>query len=145
MFIAALFTITKARKQLKCPTTKEWIKMWYIHTMEDQSAIKKEWNNAIWGDMDGPTGSLRWFRGKESTCQCRRCRFHPWVRKIPWRKKWQPPQGSCLENLMDREAWWATVCGVPKNQKKLSNWPLTQGRTQRLSYWEVRQRKRNII
>ena len=29
-----------------------------------------------------------WFRGKESTCQCRRFRFDPWVRKIPW--KWQP-------------------------------------------------------
>ena len=28
--------------------------------------------------------------GKEPTCQCRRCRFDPWVRKIPWRRKWQP-------------------------------------------------------
>ena len=31
--------------------------------------------------------------GKESACQCRRCkrcRFEPWVRKIPWRRKWQP-------------------------------------------------------
>ena len=31
--------------------------------------------------------------GKELTCQCRRCRrhgFNPWVRKIPWRRKWQP-------------------------------------------------------
>ena len=28
--------------------------------------------------------------GKESACQCRRCRFHPWVGKIPWRRKWQP-------------------------------------------------------
>ena len=30
---------------------------------------------------------------KESTCQCRRCRrrgFDSWVRKIPWRGKWQP-------------------------------------------------------
>ena len=27
---------------------------------------------------------------KESTCQCRRCGFDPWVGKIPWRKKWQP-------------------------------------------------------
>ena len=30
---------------------------------------------------------------KESTCQCRRLRryeFDPWVRKIPWRRKWQP-------------------------------------------------------
>ena len=22
--------------------------------------------------------------------QCRRLRFDPWVRKIPWRRKWQP-------------------------------------------------------
>ena len=35
----------------------------------------------------------RWLSGKESTCQCRRCRscgFNPWVEKIPWRRKWQP-------------------------------------------------------
>ena len=30
-----------------------------------------------------------WLRGKESTCQCRRYRFDPWVRKIPRRRKWQ--------------------------------------------------------
>ena len=29
-----------------------------------------------------------WFSGKESACQCRRCRFNPWVRKTPWRT-WQ--------------------------------------------------------
>ena len=29
-------------------------------------------------------------RGKESTCQCTRCRFSPWVGKVPWRRKWQP-------------------------------------------------------
>ena len=31
--------------------------------------------------------------GQEFTCQCRRqkrCKFHPWVGKIPWRRKWQP-------------------------------------------------------
>ena len=40
MFIAALFTIlfTIART---CPSTDEWIKMWYIYTMEYYSAIKK--------------------------------------------------------------------------------------------------------
>ena len=31
MFIAALFTIAKTRKQPKCPSTDEWIKM-YIYT-----------------------------------------------------------------------------------------------------------------
>ena len=42
MFIAALFTIAKTRKQPKCPPTDDWIKkMWYIYTMEYYSAIKK--------------------------------------------------------------------------------------------------------
>ena len=42
MFTAALFTIAKVWKQLKYPSTDEWIqKMWYIHTMEYYSAIKK--------------------------------------------------------------------------------------------------------
>ena len=42
MFIAALFTIARTCKQLKCPLTDEWIKkMWYIYTMEYYSAIKK--------------------------------------------------------------------------------------------------------
>ena len=42
MFIAALFTITRTWKQLKCPLTAEWIKkMWHIYTMEYYSAIKR--------------------------------------------------------------------------------------------------------
>ena len=35
----------------------------------------------------------RWCSGKESAFQCRRHKrpgFDPWVRKIPWRRKWQP-------------------------------------------------------
>ena len=36
--------------------------------------------------------------GKESTCNARRPGFDPWVRKIPWRRAWQPAQYSCLEN-----------------------------------------------
>ena len=42
MFIAALYTITKTWKQPKCPLTEEWLKkMWYIYTMENHSAIKR--------------------------------------------------------------------------------------------------------
>jgi hypothetical protein len=42
MFIAALFTIAKLWKQSRCSTTDEWIKkMWYLHTMEFYSAVKK--------------------------------------------------------------------------------------------------------
>ena len=42
MFIAALSTVAKVWKEPKCPSMDEWIKkMWYIHTMEYYSAIKK--------------------------------------------------------------------------------------------------------
>ena len=35
-------------------------------------------------------GLLWWLSDKESTCQCRKLRLDPWVRKIPWKRKWQP-------------------------------------------------------
>ena len=42
MFIAALFTIARKGKQLKCSSTDEWIKkMWHIYTMEYYSAIER--------------------------------------------------------------------------------------------------------
>ena len=44
--------------------------------------------------------------GKEPTCQCRRCkrhRFNPWFRKIPWRRAWQPtPVFLPIESLGQR-------------------------------------------
>ena len=41
MFIAALFIIARSWKEPRCPSTEEWIqKMWYIYTMEYNSAIK---------------------------------------------------------------------------------------------------------
>ena len=67
MFIAALFTVAKVWKLSKFPPTDK--------------GIKKKW----YGSVD-----------KESTCnegdllQCRVPGFDPWVRKIPWRWKWQP-------------------------------------------------------
>ena len=42
MFIAALFTIARTWKQPRCPSADNGIrKLWYIHTMEYYSAIKK--------------------------------------------------------------------------------------------------------
>ena len=40
-----------------------------------------------------PGGLFSWISSKEFACQCRRhkrCRFDPWVGKIPWRREWQP-------------------------------------------------------
>ena len=56
MFIAALFTIAKSWKQPKCPSTEEWLKkMWYINTMEYDSAIKRKEIMALvatWMDLE---------------------------------------------------------------------------------------------
>ena len=54
--------------------------------------------------------------GKEPTCQCRRSKVDPWVRKTPWRRKWRL---TCL----DREDWWATVHGVSKSRMRLKGLP----------------------
>ena len=51
----------------------------------------------------------RWLSGKESACRyrrLRRCRFNPWVGKIPWRRKWQPTPVFLLgKSLADYSPW----------------------------------------
>ena len=50
--------------------------------------------------------------GKEPTCQCRRQKRHEFDLGTPGRSPGgghdNPLQNSCLENPMDRGAWWAT-------------------------------------
>ena len=58
--------------------------------------------------------------GKESTCQCRRCEFDPWVRKIPWRRKWQPTL-VFLSGKFHGQISLATVQGITKSQSLLSD------------------------
>ena len=40
----------------------------------------------------------------------------PWSGRSPGRGHGHPLQYSCLENPMDRGAWWATVHRVAKSQ-----------------------------
>ena len=49
-----------------------------------------------------------------------RLRFRPWVRKIPWRRKWDPTPEFLPRDFMDRGAWGATVHGVMKSQTQLN-------------------------
>ena len=46
--------------------------------------------------------------------QCRRPEFDPWSGRSPGEGNGNPLQFYCLENSMDRGAWWATVHGVAK-------------------------------
>ena len=45
----------------------------------------------------------------------------PGSRRFPRGGHGNPLQYSCLENPMDRGAWWDTVHGVAKNQTRLSD------------------------
>ena len=63
--------------------------------------------------------------GKESTSECKRCKgcgFHPWVGKIPWRRKCQPTS----EFLPGEFHGQRSLVGYsPKSQTRLTNWGLT--------------------
>ena len=65
--------------------------------------ISQQWTGTIFSLVTSQfrLGTIRWthrdFLGgsvvKESACQCWRCsrhKFNPWIRKILWRRKWQP-------------------------------------------------------
>ena len=58
--------------------------------------------------------------GKEPTCQCRRHK-RSGLERYSGGGHGNPFQYSCLENPMDRGAWWATVHGVTKSWTQMSN------------------------
>ena len=41
LFIAVLFSTARTWKHPRCPSTDEWIKLWYIYTMQCYSDIKR--------------------------------------------------------------------------------------------------------
>ena len=58
--------------------------------------------------------------GKEPTCQCRRHErlgFRPWVRKIPWRREWQPTPVFYLENPNGQRSLATIVQRVAKRKQ----------------------------
>ena len=86
---------------------------------------------AFWLRSSLGWGLPRWHSGEETTCQCRgckKCRFDPWVRKMPRVESGRLLLYSCLENSMDGGSWWATVHGVAESEATehrpvFSSWP----------------------
>ena len=64
-----------------------------------------------------PGGSV----GKESVCNSGDPGSIPGLGRSPGEGSGNPLQYSCLENSMDRGAWWATVHGVTESQAHLSD------------------------
>ena len=67
--------------------------------------------------FDFPGGS----EGKASACNAGDPGSTPGSGRSPGEGNGNPLQYSCLENPTDGGAWWATVHGVTKSQKQLSN------------------------
>ena len=57
---------------------------------------------------------------KESACSAGDPGSIPDLGRFPGEGNGNPLQYPCLENLMDRGAWWATVHGVSKSRARLS-------------------------
>ena len=61
-------------------------------------------------------GLPRWLSGKESACNAGDAGWVPGLERSPGEGNGNPLRYSCLGNLMDRVAWWVTVCGIAKSQ-----------------------------
>ena len=59
--------------------------------------------------------------GKESVCNSVDPRSIPGLGRSPEEGNGNPLQYFCLENSMDRGAWWAIVHGVTKSWTRLSD------------------------
>ena len=66
-------------------------------------------------------GLPRWLSGKESSCNAGDLGSIPGSGPSLGEGNRYPLQYFCLENPMDRGAWWATVHGVTKSHTQLSN------------------------
>ena len=80
-----------------------------------------------------PTGS----EVKASACNAGDLGSIPGLGRSPEEGNGNPLQYSCLENPIDRGAWWATVHGVAKGQTRLSDFTFTLS----YSYFSLQQLK----
>ena len=60
---------------------------WWQPVEMYKSTLVSRWNK-LQGKMYMPR--TPWWLSKGSSCHNRRCGLDPWVRKMPWRRKWQP-------------------------------------------------------
>ena len=73
-----------------------------------------------WGLPWWSSGSLGGLHSKESACNAEDLGLIPGSGRTPGEGNGNPLQYSCLENPMDKGAWWATLHRVAKSQIGLS-------------------------
>ena len=60
------------------------------------------------------------FPGAESACNAGDSGSIPGLGRSPEEERGNPFHSSCLENHMDRRAWWVTIHGVSKELRVCS-------------------------
>ena len=78
-----------------------------------------------WSTLQCPSYNLKFpdgLDGKESACNAGDPGLMPGLGRSPGEGNGNALRYSCLENFMDREAWWATVHGFTSSQTWLSDW-----------------------
>ena len=76
----------------------------------------KEWGATVDLNIGAPSFLPGGSVSKVSACNAGDLGSIPGLGRSPGEGNGNPLQYSCLENSMDRGAWWATVHGVTKSQ-----------------------------
>ena len=89
-----------AYKKYKVIVITRSMKENYTERCMERTWVQKghSWNSITWDKVRFP----RCLSGKESTCQCRRQRFDPWLERLLGGGNGNSLQYSCLGNPMDR-------------------------------------------
>ena len=132
MFIAALLTIAKKWKQVKCPLMDEWInQMWYIYSVEYYSAFKRKEILTCYNMDESWIHYIQWnsFPGGTSgqDCHWHQRRKHETGVQSPGQEdsmQKETATHSCPENFMDRGTWQATVHKVTQSWTCLKPWSM---------------------
>ena len=96
-------------------SSKEIFKIELWESSELQFILLNSNSQILVGNTGFPCSSV----GKESACNAGDLGSIPGSVRSPGEGNGNPPQYSCLENSMDRGAWWSTVLGIAKNQTQL--------------------------
>ena len=88
-----------------------------FYRLSSPFVVPRSWNTIFW-----TTGLLWWLRRYSVCLQCGRPGFDPWVRKIPWRRKWQstpvllPGKSHGQRSLVGYSPWGRKESGMTERR-----------------------------
>ena len=90
---------------------------WTLKVMNKQN-VQWSWPGQEGSGLHFKCSHTDWARGKEPTCQCRRCKRHSLISRLgrsPGGGNGNSLQYFCLKNPMDKGAWQTTGYGVTES------------------------------